>query len=120
MPIAYISTKSISASYKFCKFTLKYQYNMEQKTFKDFGLSFEFDPTCLTCQQGNCHNNVTSKKDGKEYNVHISTNREFSIFNIYATEQMNTDSETTIEETFTDESKAVRFVCENFDWFRCR
>ena len=93
---------------------------MEQKTFKDFGLSFEFDPTCLTCQDGNCHNNVTSIKDGREYNVHISTNRKFSIFHINATEQSNTDGQSNIEESFTDEAEAVKFVCENFDWFKCR
>ena len=92
---------------------------MVYKTFKDFGLTFEFDPDCMTCSDGSCHNNVTSKKDGKEYNVHISTDRDFSYFSIYATEQSNTDSSSTIEEQFDKEEDAVKFVCENFEWFKC-
>lgn len=92
---------------------------MTQKTFKDFGLTFEFDETCATCFEGNCHNKVTSKKDGKEYNVHISTNKEFTKFAIYATETTNVDDSNSIEKDFDNEEEAVKFVCDNFEWFKC-
>ena len=88
-----------------------------QKTFKDFGLTFEFDPDCMSCTEGNCHNNVVSKKDGRDYIVHISTNREFTVFTVQASENSNTAP--VIDEFFDNEENAVKFVCENFEWFKC-
>jgi len=89
------------------------------KTFKEFGLKFEFDENCLTCSDGSCHNIVTSKHDGKEYNVHIATDREGSFYSISAFEQANTSSDDDISQTFYDEEEAVKFVCATFEWFKC-
>ena len=92
---------------------------MLPKTFKDFGLEFHYDKNCVTCSDGNCHNIVTSKHDGREYSVHISTDREGTFFSVYATEQVNTSADTDIFKTFTEENVAVEFVCDTFDWFKC-
>lgn len=90
---------------------------MNHKTFEDFGLTFNFDPYCMTCSEGNCHNIVTSKQDGREYHVHISTDREFTVFNIQASE--NSTTEPVIDVSFEKEEEAVEFVCKNFEWFKC-
>jgi hypothetical protein len=100
-------------------FKLRQTKYMNYKTFEEFGLKFEYDSDCITCTDGSCHNNVISKKDGKEYNVHISMNSSKTLFTIHATQEANTESNSTIDIEFTDESEAVKFVCENFDWFKC-
>lgn len=92
---------------------------MTPKTFKELGLTFEFDTNCLTCNEGNCHNIVNSTKNNIEYSVHISTDREFSFFRIYATESSNTDSDLNIEQYFTEEIKAVEFINVEFNGFKC-
>jgi hypothetical protein len=40
-------------------------------------------------------------------------------FRIHASETANTFSETDICANFSDEIDAVKFVCENFEWFKC-
>ena len=89
------------------------------KTFAEFGLTFEEDASCITCDAGSCHNNVTSKKDGNEYNVHISVNYETKSYWITAINNSSSSSKTDLIENFTIEEDAVKFVCENFDWFKC-
>ncbi len=92
---------------------------MEYKTFKDYGLVFEEDTKCSTCKDGGCHTNVTSLRDGREYNVHISINASETAYSIYATESANTFDATTIDKTFSSESEAVKFLCESFERFKC-
>ena len=74
---------------------------MEPTTFKELGLTFDFDPSCLSCQDGNCHNRVQSRKGDIEYSVHISTNREYTFFAVLAEENSNTDTLNTINKYFT-------------------
>lgn len=92
---------------------------MEKTTFKELGLTFEFDPKCITCTEGNCHNVSYSLKDNIEYSVHISTNTEYTLFRVYATENANTDSSSAIIENFTVEKEAVKFLCDTFGNFKC-
>jgi hypothetical protein len=61
------------------------------KTFEDLGMKFEFDSECATCFNGSCHNIADSKIDGQEYNVHISTDAEKTVFRIYASQIASTD-----------------------------
>jgi hypothetical protein len=93
--------------------------NNTPKTFAEFGLSFEEDTECVTCNNGSCHNNVTSRKDGKEYNVHISVNYDTNEYWISASENSSSESSNDIYESFPTEEEAVKFVCANFDWFKC-
>ena len=88
-------------------------------TFAELGLSFNFDSDCVTCKDGNCHNIATCKKDGQDYNVHISTNQEYTDINIYATCSASNDSIDNVDMDFTSELDAVRFICETFNGFRC-
>jgi len=89
------------------------------KTFEDLGLRFDFDNSCVTCKDGSCHAMVTSKKNGNEYSVHISTDEEMNEFEIYASQSSSTFSGLEIHETFTEEDKAVDFLCSTFQNFKC-
>ena len=93
--------------------------NKAPRTFADFGLTFIEDKDCVTCNTGSCHNNVTSKEDGKEYNVHISINYDNNTYWIHATENSSTESTGDIFAQFDKEEDAVKFVCKNFSWFKC-
>jgi len=93
--------------------------NKTPKTFAEFGLTFEEDADCITCHVGSCHNNVTSRKDGKEYNVHISVDYDTNEYWISASDNSTSDSDSDIFESFENEESAVQFVCANFDWFKC-
>ncbi|MCD8438292.1 hypothetical protein LNI95_11520 [Tenacibaculum dicentrarchi] len=93
--------------------------NKIPKTFEDFGLKFKPNEDCITCNTGSCHNNVTSKKDGKEYNVHITVNFDSSEYYIMASENASAESSFDIFEIFKEEAKAVKFVCDRFNWFNC-
>lgn len=92
---------------------------MAAETFKDLGLVFDSKGNCAGCLTENCSNNVESKKDGKEYCVHISTNKKKTIFRIHANETANTSGGTDLVEDFTTEKRAVKFVCDNFHGFKC-
>ena len=89
------------------------------RTFEDLGFTFDFDEECATCQNGSCHNIAVCKKDGKEYSVHISTNKEKEFFDIYGYTNSSTDSDDDFYESFTDENEAVNYVCSTFDNFKC-
>ena len=89
------------------------------KTFEEFGLTFIPNEDCITCNLGSCHNNVTSRIDGKEYNVHITVNYDDNDFYVTATESGSVDSPYDVFEIFREESEAVKFVCDRFDWFKC-
>lgn len=88
------------------------------KTFAELGLTFEFDENCATCTDGSCHNISTYKNDGEEYSVHISTDKEFQNFTVYAYPISDID-ESAIDESFDNEEKAVNFICTNFAGFKC-
>lgn len=93
--------------------------NDKMKTFKDLGLSFDFDEDCITCFDGSCHSNVVSRTDGNEYNVYIATTSKFDSFYICVTpinESSNFESE---ELNFDDESEAVKYLCDSFIGFKC-
>jgi hypothetical protein len=92
---------------------------MEKTTFKELGLIFNYDENCVTCTDGSCHNMSYSLKNNIEYSVHISTNPEYTFFTIYACENGNTDSSSTIIESFTVEKEAVKFLCDTFGNFKC-
>lgn len=93
--------------------------NQTPKSFKDFGLTFIPNEECITCNTGSCHNNVTSKKDGREYNVHITVNFDSNEYYIAASENASAESSYDLFEIFPSEEKAVKFICERFDWFNC-
>lgn len=92
---------------------------MIKTTFEDLGLKFDFDESCVSCSDGSCHAIVKSTKNGREYSVHISTNKELTYFYISAEEQSNTYNGSEINATFSDEQEAVDFVCKNFGGFKC-
>ena len=89
------------------------------KTFEDLGLKFVEDLECVTCQNYSCHNNVTRKEDGQEYNVHISMDEEKTMFTVYAIVNLNVESEDDINLGFVNEEEAVKYLCENFNGFQC-
>jgi hypothetical protein len=93
--------------------------NNTPKTFKDFGLEFIPNEDCITCNTGSCHNNATSRIDGKEYNVHITVNYDENEYYVIAAENGSTDSPFDIFEIFQKEEDAVKFVCDRFNWFKC-
>ena len=88
------------------------------KTFEELGLTFEFDTDCATCNDGSCHNISTSKLNGEEYSVHISTNQNKDNFIIHAYPLSDID-DSEINELFDDEEEAVKFVCGTFNGFQC-
>lgn len=89
------------------------------KTFSELGLDFSEGSGCHSCKDMSCHNNVPSKIDGLEYNVHISMNPDRTEFTVHATPNSTTFTHTDIEANFEDEQSAVGFVCNLFEWFRC-
>lgn len=93
--------------------------NNTPKTFEDFGLKFVPNEDCITCNTGSCHNNVVSKSDGKEYNVHITVNYDEDQYFVIASENGSTDSPFDVFEIFKKEEEAVQFVCDRFEWFAC-
>jgi hypothetical protein len=88
-------------------------------TFAEIGLTFNFDSECVTCKDGNCHNVATCKKDGQDYNVHVSTNQDYTDINIYASCSSSNDSVGNIDKDFSSEKEAVNFLCQTFDSFKC-
>ena len=94
---------------------------MEYKSFEDYGLTFDENAGCVTCKggSGGCHTNVNSLKDGREYNVHIAINANKTVYSIHATQKATTQSTSTIDEIFHNEAQAVKFLCENFERFKC-
>lgn len=93
--------------------------NKTPKTFADFGLKFIPDVECITCNTGSCHNNVVSRIDGKEYNVHITINYDTNEYFVISQENASSDSAFDTFEIFKKEEDAVKFVCDRFDWFKC-
>ena len=93
--------------------------NKTPQTFKDFGLEFTPNKECITCNSGSCHNNVSSKIDGKEYNVHITIDYDEKAYYVYATENSSTLSPNDVFERFKKEEDAVKYICDRFDWFKC-
>ena len=91
--------------------------NKYYKTFNELGISFQQSTDCLSCDGMSCHNNVTHK-NGDEYNVHIQTNDE-ETFDITANLSSSTASSFDIEEHNLTEIQAVKFICDNFNWFKC-
>ncbi|MGQ2984845.1 hypothetical protein [Flavobacterium sp.] len=90
------------------------------KTFEELGLTFNFESDCATCNDGSCHNTSASKIDGQEYFVHISTNKNKDSFYINASLlNANTDDNSEVFEYFDDEGKAVQYLCQNFEGFKC-
>jgi predicted adenine nucleotide alpha hydrolase (AANH) superfamily ATPase len=89
------------------------------KTFKDMNVEFSEGSGCHTCYDNSCHNTVPKKPDGEEYNVHISTNPDRTLFRIYASTQTNSSTTDDISEEFQKEEDAVKFICQNFEWFKC-
>lgn len=92
---------------------------MSKTTFKELGLTFDFDEDCISCVDGSCHAIVQSSEDGQDYSVHISTDREYSFFDVYATVSSSTFSDSEISISFNTESDAVTYICENFGNFKC-
>ena len=91
---------------------------MTYKTFEELGISFKQTSSCYTCDGESCHNNVTHKQNGEEYNVHIST-KDHITFNVVATPNPSTTSEIDIDKYQISEKEAVKLVCNNFNWFKC-
>jgi hypothetical protein len=89
------------------------------KTFKEIGVEFTEGSGCYTCFDNSCHNTVPKKSNGVEYNVHISTNNERTLFRISATTNVNSITEDELTEEFQKENDAVKYICENFEWFKC-
>jgi len=94
--------------------------NMEKqyKTFLELGISFQQTTDCLTCDGLSCHNNVIHT-NGKEYNVHISTDEDETFFNIQANLSSSISSKFDIEEHNLSEMQAVKYICDKFNWFKC-
>ena len=89
------------------------------KTFEDMDVHFSEGSGCHTCQDNSCHNNVPLIRTQEEYNVHISTNPLRTTFRIHASSNTNTSADDDICSDFNNESDAVKFVCETFEWFKC-
>ena len=87
------------------------------KTFKDFGLTFSPDENCITCIRGRCHNTVTKYSNNEEYHVFISTYEGSNYYEIISTNINNSSDE--IVAFYTNEEEAVKYVCDNFNWFKC-
>ena len=88
-------------------------------TFADLGIIFSNNPNCKICENDSCHNNVKSKKNEREYNVHIQADFEKSIFWINAAASPSVDSPSDIHGKFEKEQDAVRFLLNNFEAFKC-
>ncbi|WP_322549133.1 hypothetical protein [Flavobacterium psychraquaticum] len=95
------------------------QKDKTPKTFEDFGLTFIPNKDCITCNTGSCHNNVVSRIDGKEYNVHITVDYDNKDYFVMASESASSESNFDIFEIFKKEEDAVKFVCDRFNWFNC-
>ena len=89
------------------------------KTFEEVGVVFTEGSGCHTCRDNSCANTVPLKTNGEEYNVHISTNYTRTEFLIHASSSSNAAASDDIEEFFLDEKKAVKYVCDTFEWFKC-
>ena len=87
------------------------------KTFADFGLKFEIDKDCITCVRGTCHNNVTRYENSQEYNVQIVAYPEQGEYQIFATNLSDQSDEIAV--SYEKEEDAVKFVCDEFNWFKC-
>lgn len=93
--------------------------NSNFTTFEEMGVVFTEGSGCHTCQDNSCHNTVPHKKNNEDYHVHISTDIDRTKFRIFASTQSSSNTDDEISEEFSEENKAVKFVCENFDWFKC-
>jgi|SRR5690606_4797453 len=93
----------------------------QPKTFADLGLVFSTESGCVTCrgEDMSCHNNVTSKIDGLDYNLHISKNSSDTVFKVNATISPSVDSPSDSELVFTDEEEAVTHICKTYNGFKC-
>jgi hypothetical protein len=89
------------------------------KTFADVGVVFTAGSGCHTCRDNSCQNTVPLKTTGEDYNVHISTDPARTEFLIHASSSANIAAGDDIEEFFVDEAKAVKYVCDTFEWFKC-
>ena len=92
---------------------------MAFNTFSELGISFQQTSNCVTCDGLSCHKTVQHKTNGLEYNVHISTLENSGQFCIDATLSSNTSSPHDIHESSLTEEQAVKFICDNFDGFKC-
>lgn len=90
------------------------------KTFKDFNLTFELASNCQSCRDGYCSSTAVYSKTGEDFNLSIYTNPTYTDIQIVANSSSNTDSTQDIEVYFDSEEKAVKFLCENFNDFKCR
>jgi hypothetical protein len=93
--------------------------NNKFNTFEEMGIVFTNGSGCVTCDDNSCHNIVPNKKNQEEYHVHISTNIERTIFKIFASTVSNSCTLDEISEEFIIEKDAVKFICDNFVWFKC-
>ena len=89
------------------------------KTFKDLNFTFEEDENCVSCRNGMCISNATLKDSGKEMNVCVYTNNDFTDILITASDNSSTESNSDIEKSFTSENSAVEFLCQTFSNFKC-
>ncbi|MBS1597319.1 MAG: hypothetical protein JST75_03780 [Bacteroidetes bacterium] len=89
------------------------------KTFEEMGVNFSEGSGCHTCRDNSCHNTVPLRRTGEDYNVHISTDPGRTTFRVHASVQANTVTDDEICQDFTNESDAVKFVCDTFEWFQC-
>lgn len=91
----------------------------EFKTFEKMGVIFSEGDGCNTCRDNSCFNNVPLKKTGEDYIVHISTNPLRTTFRIHASSNASTLENDEICSDFNNETEAVKFVCDTFEWFKC-
>lgn len=92
---------------------------MAYKTFKELNISFQPSSDCVTCNGLSCHNTV-DHKNGNEYNIHISTtDEERGFYDITASDNSTTSSEGDILKENLTEEQVVKFICDNFNWFKC-
>ena len=87
------------------------------KTLEDFGLVFILSDDCWSCGDYDCHNTTISKKDGQEYNIHIATDSERTNFCLTVTNIPDTNNAEQME--FMKEEEVVKYLCDNFDAFKC-
>ena len=92
--------------------------SIRKKTFAELGIFFEPTTNCITCGDFSCHANAKHKKNGKDYNVHISPLNK-NTYTITATLSANSSSDLDIEKENLTETEAVNFIQDNFYWEGC-
>lgn len=99
----------------------KSEVKKDSKTFEEMGVVFTAGTGCHTCTDDSCHNTVPLRETGEDYFVHIQTNPSRTRFFINASVAGNTSTSDSSEfnANFFNESDAVKYVCDTFDWFKC-